>query len=117
MEDIEDPTNLTGISSLVNTKHVNSKLDLLSVEKSVIGASGVRVIPEYDPAQEFKKTIRELSNDTGINFDDETFEEEEENNHKKRSRSPESTGSEYSDPDSEPEYSDPVDSGDLDLFL
>lgn len=73
MEDIEDTTNLIGISSLINRKHADDKLDFYAIEKSCIGASGVRIIPESDPAQEFKNTIRELSTDTGINLDDEAF--------------------------------------------
>src|ERR1700744_362714 len=69
MEDIEDDTNLTGLASLVNKHHVESSLDLDAIERSMIGGTGIKIIPESDPAREFRNTIRELSNDTGITLD------------------------------------------------
>jgi hypothetical protein len=69
LEDIEDNTNLTGLSSLVNRYHINDKLDLDKIEKSMIGVSGIKIIEESDPAKEFESTIKELSLDTGINLD------------------------------------------------
>jgi hypothetical protein len=69
LEDIEDSTNLTGLSSLVNKFHTDEKLDLDKLEKSMIGNIGIRIIAESDPAKEFESTIRELSVNTGINLD------------------------------------------------
>jgi hypothetical protein len=66
--DLEDPTNIIGISSLVNKSHIDEKKDLVQIEKSIIGSSSLRTLPERDPAEEFKKTIKELSADTGIDL-------------------------------------------------
>lgn len=73
MDDIEDPTSLTGISKLINKRNTNEKLDLEAIEKSIIGTKKSKIIPESDPAEEFKRTIKELSLDTGINLDDEYY--------------------------------------------
>src|SRR6202522_1834379 len=88
MEDIEDSTNLIGISKLINVHHINSNLNLDAIEKSIIGSTKIRSVPENDPAKEFKNTIRELSIDTGINLD-----EGEDNDSKKESESESGSGS------------------------
>ncbi len=81
MEDIEDDTNLTGLASLVNKHHVESTLDLDAIERSMIGGTGIKIIPESDPAKEFRNTIRELSNDTGITLDSGLTDEPETQEH------------------------------------
>lgn len=73
MDDIEDPSNLTGISNIVNKRYTDTKLDLNAIEKSIIGTTGVRVMPESDPAQEFRNTIKELTADTGISIETSTI--------------------------------------------
>jgi hypothetical protein len=57
MEDIEDPTNLTGISSLVNKSHVNDKLDLAAIEKSVNLAMDLMGKSPLDAALDFGKFL------------------------------------------------------------
>lgn len=61
--DIEDPTNITGLASLVNKRYVNEKIDLDELEKTMMGVGGYQEIQERDPAQEFKDTLRELAGD------------------------------------------------------
>lgn len=70
MDNIEDTTNITGLATLINKKHTDSKLDLDKLEKSMIGTGGIKVIKETDPTREFKNTIQELSDDTGIDLGD-----------------------------------------------
>lgn len=66
MEDIEDPTNLTGIFMQLNKSRLNDKLDLEAIEKSMIGSSGVKIIPEKDPTRELKDTLKDIYAETGI---------------------------------------------------
>lgn len=66
--DIEDATNIIGLSTLVNKKHTDEKLDLEKLEKSMIGTAGIRIVKEHDPSQEFSNTIHELSKDTGLDL-------------------------------------------------
>jgi hypothetical protein len=66
---INDPTNLTHLSDLVNQYTVNKNLDLEAIEKDMIGSSGVRRAPEVDPTDAFRSAMNELTQDIGINLE------------------------------------------------
>lgn len=66
MTDIEDPTNLTGISLIVNKKHTDNRMDLNLVEKNLIGSTGLKPIRETDPVEELKNTLKDIHTETGI---------------------------------------------------
>lgn len=66
---INDSTNLTHMSDLVNQFTVKQNLDLEAIEKDMIGSTGVQRIPETDPMREFQSAMNELANDVGINLD------------------------------------------------
>lgn len=66
MENINDPTNLTGISKLLNKSHVNDKLDLSALEKDMIGGTGLRKVKVNDPAKEFQNKMREINRLSGM---------------------------------------------------
>ena len=70
MENIEDPTNIVGLSNIVNKNYINSDLDIDAIEKDMVGKSGVKKIPRVDPTNEFKSALNDLSRDTGINLND-----------------------------------------------
>lgn len=61
VEDIEDPTNLIGLGSLVNPKHTNKNLNLEVIEKQFMSKGGIKKIPEYDPDKEFNRTINAIT--------------------------------------------------------
>lgn len=69
-ENIEDPTNITGLGTLVNKQHTDGTINLEELERSLIGGNHINIMQEVDPAQEFRDTIKELTADTGINLDD-----------------------------------------------
>jgi hypothetical protein len=66
MENIEDPTNLTGLSKLLNKQHVNDRIDLEALEKDMIGGKGVRKIKTNDPAKEFRSRMQEINRSSGM---------------------------------------------------
>lgn len=74
LENINDFTNLTGLSALINKSYIDEKLDLDKIERSMVGDEGVKIIEETDPAKEFENTIKELSANTGINLDANIYE-------------------------------------------
>ena len=65
---INDPTNLTHLSDLVNQYTVNKNLDLEAIEKDMIGTTSRRA-PEIDPNEAFRAAMQELTQDIGINLD------------------------------------------------
>jgi hypothetical protein len=66
MENIDDPTNLTGISKLLNRQHVNDKIDLEALERDMIGGGGVRKIKVNEPAKEFRSRMQEINKSSGM---------------------------------------------------
>jgi hypothetical protein len=65
---INDPTNLTHLSDLVNQYTVNKNLDLEAIEKDMIGVT-VRRQPDVDPTDAFRSAMDELRQDVGITID------------------------------------------------
>jgi ribosomal protein L21E len=70
MEDINDPTNITGMSKLLNKDHVDTQLNLDAIERDMIGRAGVRTTREINPDQEYLATMRELADIAGIPMDE-----------------------------------------------
>jgi hypothetical protein len=66
MENIEDATNLTGISQLLNKQHINDKIDLAALERDMIGGNGIRRMKVNDPAKEFRSRMEEINRDSGM---------------------------------------------------
>jgi hypothetical protein len=70
IEDINDPTNITGMSKLLNKDHVDTQLNLDAIERDMIGRSGVKTTREINPDQEYMATMRELADIAGIPIED-----------------------------------------------
>ena len=70
IEDINDPTNITGMSKLLNKDHVDNQLNLDAIERDMIGRSGVKATREINPDQEYMATMRELADIAGIPMED-----------------------------------------------
>lgn len=70
IEDINDPTNITGMSKLLNKDHVDTQLNLDAIERDLIGRAGVKATREINPDQEYLATMRELADIAGIPMDE-----------------------------------------------
>lgn len=70
IEDINDPTNITGMSKLLNRDHVDTQLNLEAIERDMIGRAGVKSTKEINPDKEYLATMKELADIAGIPMED-----------------------------------------------
>lgn len=71
---MEDPIQITGLSKLINHSKVDTEVDPSKLESEILGKiSELDVIPETDPVEEFKRTMIELADNTGIQIDDDSL--------------------------------------------
>lgn len=68
MSNIDDPTNLTHLSDLVNQYVVSKNLDLEAIERDMIGTTGTKKLPNIDPNTAYGSTVSELAREIGINL-------------------------------------------------
>ena len=66
IEDINDPTNITGVAPLLNKTHLDPNLDAALIEKDIIGRTGKRRGRPIDPEKEYIDTMRKLADAAGI---------------------------------------------------
>jgi hypothetical protein len=73
---INDPTNLTHLSELVNQYTVNKNLDLDAIEKDMIHNTRSGKTSLVSPNDAFRSAIEELQKDVGITLDNNIYSEE-----------------------------------------
>jgi len=66
MEDINDATNITGMSKLLNKKNTDEGLNIEMIERDMIGKAGVKLTRNINPDKEYMETMRELADISGI---------------------------------------------------
>lgn len=70
MEDINDATNITGMSKLLNRTNVDAGLNVDLIEKDMIGKGGNKLTKHVNPDKEYQDTMRELADVSGIPITD-----------------------------------------------
>lgn len=73
---INDPTNLTHLSELVNQYTVNKNLDLDAIEKDMIHNTRGGKTSLVSPNDAFRSAMEELQKDVGITLDNNIYNEE-----------------------------------------
>lgn len=68
MESIEDPTSITGLSQLINPAHVDKKMNLVEMERAIMGSGTIQKIPESNPVEEFNKAMSQISAMSGFDL-------------------------------------------------
>jgi len=66
MEDINDATNITGMSKLLNKNNTDAGLNVELIERDMIGKAGVKLTRNVNPDKEYQETMRELADMAGI---------------------------------------------------
>lgn len=66
IEDINDATNITGMSKLLNKNNVDPGLNAQLIESDMIGKAGVKLTRNVNPDREYLETMRELADISGV---------------------------------------------------
>jgi len=66
MEDINDATNITGMSKLLNKSNTDAGLNVELIERDMIGKAGVKLTRNVNPDKEYQETMKELADMAGI---------------------------------------------------
>lgn len=70
VEDINDATNITGMSKLLNAKNTDSGLNAELIERDMIARAGIKLTKNVDPEREFRETMREIGAISGVPISD-----------------------------------------------
>lgn len=70
IKNIQDPTNITGVSFLIDPKKTDPNVDLADIEKEIISGSSKTELKEIDdPIETYKRELGQMSKDWNIDFE------------------------------------------------
>ena len=70
IEDINDATNITGMSKMLNRNNVDASLNAELIEKDMVNKAGSKLTRNVNPDREYMETMRELADISGIPIGD-----------------------------------------------